>query len=84
MPVLTGHRGEVNAIADLYVQRSPAIIISNLVAPGSSGGPVLTVDGRCVGMTIRWLEGEMEDGEKTRFSAALPALAILEEMTRKR
>jgi hypothetical protein len=83
MPVLTGHKGEVNAIADLYVQRSPAIIISNLVAPGSSGGPVLTADGRCAGMTIRWLEGEMEDGEKTRFSAALPASAIFEEMTRK-
>ena len=83
MPVLTGHRGEVNAIADLYVQRSPAIIISNLVAPGSSGGPVLTADGQCAGMTIRWLEGEMEDGEKTRFSAALPASAILEEMARK-
>jgi hypothetical protein len=77
LPVLMGHRGEVNAIADLYLQKSEAIIISNLVAPGSSGCPVLLSDGWCVGMTISWLEGEVAGGEKTRFSAALPAAAIL-------
>ena len=80
MPVLMGHRGEVNAVADLYLQKSPAIIISNLVAPGSSGCPVITADGRCVGMTISWLEGEADGGARTRFSAALPAASILEAM----
>ncbi len=81
LPVLMGHRGEVNAVADLYLQKSPAIIISNLVAPGSSGCPVLLCDGRCVGMTISWLEGEGDGGAKTRFSAALPAEKILEFAT---
>lgn len=56
--LLLGHRGEVNGRANLYMERCPALIISNLVSPGSSGGPVLTRDGRCVGMTINWLEGE--------------------------
>jgi len=72
LPALTGHRGEVNGHTTLYIDRqSPVILISNLVSPGSSGSPVLTRDGHCIGMTIRWLEGEW-DGEKARFSAALP------------
>ena len=74
--MLVGHRGEMNGRANLYVERCPALIISNLVSPGSSGGPVLTRDGHCVGMTINWLEGEWgqrEKLERMRFSAALPA-----------
>lgn len=71
-PTLIGHRGEVNGNAHLYIQKSPAIIISNLVSPGSSGCVVATRQGQCVGMTIRWLEGEW-DNEKMRFSAALPS-----------
>ena len=74
--ILLGHRGEMNGRANLYMERCPALLISNLVSPGSSGGPVLTRDGHCVGMTIRWLEGEWgekEKLEKMRFSAALPA-----------
>jgi S1-C subfamily serine protease len=74
--ILLGHRGEVNGLANLYRERCPALLISNLVSPGSSGGPVLTRDGHCVGMTINWLEGEFGEKEKLatmRFSAALPA-----------
>ena len=74
--MLLGHRGEMNGRANLYAEKCPALIISNLVSPGSSGGPVLTRDGHCVGMTIDWLEGEWGDTEKLekmRFSAALPA-----------
>lgn len=75
-PMLLGHRGEMNGRANLYIDKCPALIISNLVSPGSSGGPVLTRDGRCVGMTFSWLErewGESEKQETMRFSAALPA-----------
>jgi len=72
-PVLLGHRGEVNGIADLYREACSVIVISNLVSPGSSGCPVLAADGHCVGMTIQWLEekwGE-ESEERMRFSVAL-------------
>ncbi|MEA3017002.1 MAG: Trypsin-like peptidase domain [Sphingomonadales bacterium] len=83
-PVLTGHRGEVNAVTDLYLEKSPVILMSNLVAPGSSGCPVLLADGRCIGITTKWLEGETSDGEKSRFSAALPAGPIRALLTARR
>jgi S1-C subfamily serine protease len=70
-----GHRGEVNGFANLFLGGSDIILISNLVSPGNSGGPVLDRDGFCVGMSIKWLEGEW-DGEKARFSAALPAALL--------
>lgn len=80
--ILLGHRGELNGHANLYMDKCPALIISNLVSPGSSGGPVLTRDGHCVGMTINWLEGEWGSEtnklEKMRFSAALPAHLLRE------
>ena len=75
--LVVGHRGEVNGLADLYLQRTPALLISNLVAPGSSGCPVLLGDGHCVGMTMRWLEGQY-DNERLRYSAALPASVIVD------
>jgi len=77
-PLMLGHRGEINGRAHLYLRKCEAIIISNLVSPGSSGCPVLDKNGRCLGMTIRWLEGEW-GGEKARFSAALPASTLLAE-----
>ncbi|MBL8647479.1 MAG: trypsin-like peptidase domain-containing protein [Sphingosinicella sp.] len=69
---VVGHRGEVNGSAKLFLGGSEVLLISNLVSPGSSGGPLLDRDGFCVGMSIKWLEGEW-GGEKARFSAALPA-----------
>jgi len=72
---VVGHRGEVNGTARLFLGGSDIILISNLVSPGNSGGPLLDRDGFCVGMSIKWLEGEW-DGEKARFSAAFPASSI--------
>lgn len=72
---LVGHRGEVNGTAKLYLGGSDVLLISNLVSPGNSGGPMLDRDGFCVGMSIKWLEGEWE-GQRARFSAALPASLI--------
>jgi S1-C subfamily serine protease len=81
LPVITGHRGEINAVTDLYLDQSPMIVMSNLVSPGSSGCPVLRADGRCVGMTTRWLEGTTVEGISTRFSAALRSVAIQSFLT---
>ncbi len=89
---MLGHRGEVNGFVKLYTQNCDAIVISNLVSPGSSGCPVLNADGRCVGMTINWLEGEwtndqqnapitgsnVSKSERARFSAALSSQDITE------
>lgn len=74
---VVGHRGEVNGVANLYLGGSSILLISNLVSPGNSGGPLLDRDGFCVGMSIKWLEGEW-DGERARFSAALPASLVRE------
>lgn len=79
---LLGHRGEVNARVERYLDKDEVLIISNLVAPGSSGGPVLDRAGRCVGMTIQWLEGEYEGGGYSRFSAAMPRSVIVAELIR--
>lgn len=81
--ILLGHRGEMNGRANLYMEQCAALLISNLVSPGSSGGPVLTRDGHCVGMTINWLEGQWGDKDKLetmRFSAALPAELLREAL----
>ena len=42
----TGKAGRMVDFAELYLQKCPAVIISSLVAPCSSGCPVLTRDGR--------------------------------------
>ena len=74
-PMIVAHRGEVNGTAKLYIGGTTVILVSNLNSPGNSGGPLLDRSGFCVGMSIKWLEGDW-DGEKARFSAALPAAII--------
>lgn len=73
---LVGHRGEINGFAEIYLNKCPVVLISNLVSPGSSGCPVLLRDGHIAGMTIQWLEAEYGKGV-ARFSAALPAEQIV-------
>lgn len=69
---LVGHRGEVNGRTTFYLDGSPALLVSNMMAPGNSGGPVLDGTGRCVGMAFRSAEAMYQDSEPVRFSAALP------------
>ena len=75
-PYLLAHGGELNAIVTSYLDRQKYLIISNNVAPGNSGGPVLNRAGLCLGMVIRSLEGDYEDGSG-KANAAIANLDIL-------
>jgi S1-C subfamily serine protease len=76
-PYLLAHGGEVNAIVSSYYGER-CLIISNVVAPGNSGGPVLNEAGLCVGMVVNSFETEHEGGVKSTANAAIPSSAILE------
>lgn len=74
-PYLLAHGGELNAVVgDYYGEKR--LVISNLVAPGNSGGPVLDEAGLCVGMVTNAFETEHEGGVSIS-NAAIPADAIL-------
>ena len=70
-PFLLAHSGEINGIITNY-EGTDLAIISNLVSPGSSGGPVLDKRGLCVGMVISSLERQFLSGNSS-FNAALPS-----------
>jgi hypothetical protein len=72
---VVGHGGEINGFTELYASKTPALLISNPVSPGSSGCPVLDKAGFCVGMIFEWIEAEYGD-QRARFAAALPAAVI--------
>jgi S1-C subfamily serine protease len=75
-PGVVAHRGEVNGRVTTYTGGGQdLLLISNLISPGNSGGPLLDRDGFCVGMSTQWLEGEYGN-ERARFSAAIPADVI--------
>lgn len=67
--------GELNALVDTFHKES-YLIISNAVAPGNSGGPVLDEVGLCLGMVVRSFETRHEGGVSVA-NAALPAVEIL-------
>ena len=71
---LLAHGGELNAVVKTY-QDEEHLIISNLVAPGNSGGPVLDESGLCVGLVVNSFETRHEGGV-TSASAALPAREV--------
>ncbi|MET3854413.1 serine protease [Rhizobium sp. OAE497] len=77
---LLAHRGELNAVVkDRLGGRK--LIVSNLVSPGSSGGPILDECGLCIGMVIRSLEFRHETGINS-VNAGVPALEVVDFMTR--
>ncbi len=75
-PYLLAHGGELNAIVSTY-HGETHLVISNIVAPGNSGGPVLDEAGLCVGMVVQSLETTHEGG-KSSVNAAIPSKAILD------
>ncbi len=75
-PYLLAHGGEVNAVVSNY-HGERRLIISNVVAPGNSGGPVLDEAGLCVGMVVDAFETSHEGGVSVANSA-IPSGPILE------
>ncbi len=74
-PYLLAHNGELNAVVTSYLDKQEYLIVSNNVAPGNSGGPVLDDSGLCIGMIIRSLEAE-HDGGSSKANAAIPAIEV--------
>lgn len=73
---LLAHGGEVNAVVSNYYGEQ-LLIISNVVAPGNSGGPVLDEAGLCVGMVVKAFETSHEGGVSVA-NAAIPSGPILD------
>jgi S1-C subfamily serine protease len=73
---LLAHGGELNAIVNTYYGED-RLIISNVVAPGNSGGPVLDEAGLCLGIVVNSFETQHEGGTE-KASSAIPAKHILD------
>jgi hypothetical protein len=74
-PYLLAHRGELNAVVRSYLDNRELLIISNAVAPGSSGSPVLSEAGLVVGVVTDGFEANYADG-RAAVKAATPASQI--------
>lgn len=72
---LLAHGGELNAIVDTYYGER-RLIISNIVAPGNSGGPVLDEAGLCIGVVVNSFETEHLGGVE-KASSAIPSQEVL-------
>ncbi|CUX57212.1 S1 family peptidase [Agrobacterium genomosp. 13] len=73
---LLAHGGELNAVVNTY-HGEDRLIISNLVAPGNSGGPVLDEAGLCLGVVVNSFETQHEGGTE-KASSAIPARHVLD------
>jgi S1-C subfamily serine protease len=75
---LLAHGGELNAIVNTYYGEV-RLIISNVVGPGNSGGPVLDEAGLCLGMVVSSFETRHEGGTE-KANSAIPAREIFDFM----
>lgn len=71
------HRGEVNAInVESMLCKGRHIVISNLVGPGSSGGPVFSTYGILLGVVTKSFEGNQVLAKPGLQSLHLPHVAM--------
>ena len=70
------HGGELNAIVNTY-HGEDRLIISNVVAPGNSGGPVLDEAGLCAGVVVNSFETQHQGGIE-KSNSAIPAKHVLD------
>jgi len=80
-PVCTAHRGEVCGFVEKTLSGSALMLFSAIARPGNSGGPVVSLDGRVVGLASQLLVSTSLDKEKDKarlpFFAAVPAVDVM-------
>jgi len=83
-PTLTCQRGEISGHIAETRAGWPMDLFSAIARPGNSGGPVVALDGRVVGIVTRSLERQKEEADSMApmpFFAAVPSQVIAQALT---